>query len=103
MKCKCFICETEGEFVESTDVICRPCYNKLERQRDELLAAMRKIGKTITALLDNADTERFSRQDAKDSDYAYSEGKFRGLEDAEAEIGKIINTAISNCKVKKGS
>lgn len=28
MKCKCKVCKTEGEFVESTDLVCLPCYDE---------------------------------------------------------------------------
>lgn len=74
---------------------------KALRSHDDLLKALERIGKTILILFDNADSERFSCQDAKDSDRAYSEGKFRGLEDAAAKIDKIINEAIAKAEEKK--
>ncbi len=41
MKCKCTICKVEGEFVESTDVVCLPCWDKLEAERDSALSQFR--------------------------------------------------------------
>lgn len=68
-------------------------HDKLTEQRDKLRTALEEIEKTISKLFDDADTERFSRQDSQDSDFYLSEGKFIGIEKAESQIGKIINEA----------
>lgn len=65
----------------------------------DLLAALEEIKIVILKLSDDADTERFSRK-IQDYDEGYSEGKYRGIEKAEAEIGKILMPAIA--KAKKG-
>ena len=40
MKCKCQICNYVGEIIESTDLICVPCYDKLEAKLKEKTIAL---------------------------------------------------------------
>lgn len=69
---------------------------KLAGQRDALLAALESIRKVIVKLFDDADSERFTIHSSNTEnkyDLGYSEGKFKGVEQAESQIGKIINEA----------
>jgi hypothetical protein len=36
VKCRCFICKTEGAVVASTDLVCRPCYEALQAENERL-------------------------------------------------------------------
>jgi len=45
---------------------------------------------------DNADSERYDRQDADDYDRGYSEGKLRAIETLISSIDKIVGPALAD-------
>ena len=79
VKCKCFICRVEGEIGVTTDIICRPCYDKLK-------IALLKVSE--------ANAELRKSLDAKDAESKNLQARYEILADLADKRGLAIQEAI---------